>query len=584
MKFHIFAEALAIIQKVSSRNQITVLVAELYSHATPHEARIITYLLLGQLRPPYQGGTLFAIADKTMRSMIAEILEISEQEVTRKIAQYGDFGGILEHEGTWRAQETPTLLEVYRELEQLEKISGAESYTARAMAFKKLIHTMRPQDAALVVRIILGKLRVGFSEMTIVDALSWMVADNKSLRKTIEEAYNVTADLGMIAEEIKSQGVQALEKHEPHVGIPILPAAAERAPTAQVIMDKMGPCIIEPKVDGFRLQVHVIHHGSRTQVLFFSRNLQPMKDMFPELEAALKTYPHDLIVEGEAVAYDKETDTAFPFQETVKRRRKYDIQEAAAEYPLRLNLFDIMLYNGTPCIQEPHHKRFELLQKAFQNFHKNIHEYITILEHKRAITAEQIEEYFNYEVSRGFEGIMAKRDDAPYQAGKRNFVWIKLKYQEVGGLEDTIDAVVLGYYPGHGKRAQFGIGSCLLGIYSKTQDAFVTLAKLGTGLSDDEWRELKKQCDKIAVREKPHNVICVKALEPHVWVDPQIVMEVAADAITRSPVHTAGKTEKETYGLALRFPRMVKFRFDKSVAEATTVTELRHMYEDQGKK
>lgn len=571
MKFDIFSEALEAIRSVSSRNQITELLAQLYHQATPHEARIMTYLLLGQLRPPYQGPTIFTIAERSMKAIVADILGHNEKEIAHHLGLHGDLGLLLE-QGSWKAHESLTLLHVYKELEELEKISGSKSQELRAEKCKQILKQVSPREAGLIVRIILGKLRLGFSEMTIVDALSWMIAGDKSHRPVIEEAYNVTADLGLIAEEVKKYGIEQLKDHKPHVGIPILPAAAERASSAEFIIKKMGACIVEPKIDGFRLQVHVIHHHGTVKVLFFSRNLQPMQDMFPELEQAMKTYPHNLIVEGEAVAYDPETDSYFSFQETVKRKRKHDIAEAALSHPLKLSLFDIMVHDNTPCIDLPYHDRFKLLKKSVHALSQQAQELVTVVDHVKVTTADEIEELFNYQVSRGFEGIMAKRDNAPYQAGKRNFTWIKLKYQEIGALEDTIDAVVLGYYPGHGKRAKFGIGSCLLGVYDDHNDRFVTLAKLGTGLSDEEWKDLKKQCDAFAVDTKPKNVVCSKALEPHTWVEPHLVLEVAADNITRSPVHTAE--------FALRFPRMVKFRFDKSATNATTLTELQHFYRD----
>jgi DNA ligase-1 len=575
MEFATFSDALEIIRGISSRNQITVLLAQLYHATTPHEARIVTYLLLGQLRPPYQGPTLFNIADRSMKAIVTDILGHDTNTITHHLAQYGDLALVLA-EGTWKKPDAPTLLQMYTELEELEKISGTNAHIARAKKFKQMVKLVSPREAGLLVRIVLGKLRLGFSEMTIVDALSWMITGDKSYRSVIEEAYNVTADLGLIAEEVKKYGIEKLKGHKPHVGIPILPAAAERAPSAEFIIKKIGPCIIEPKIDGFRLQIHVIHHGSQVKVLFFSRNLQPMQDMFPELEEAMKTYPHNLIVEGEAVAYDPETDTYFSFQETVKRKRKHAVSETALSHPLRLTLFDIMVYNNSPCINHTHHDRFKLLKQAILKLSSSAQSMVTVVAHQAVTTAHQIDEYFNYEVSRGFEGIMAKRDNAPYQAGKRNFTWIKLKYQEIGALDDTIDAVVLGYYRGHGKRAKFGIGSCLVGVYDKTHDRFVTLAKLGTGLSDDEWKELKKECDAFAVNQKPNNVICHKTIEPHIWIEPHIVLEVAADNITRSPIHTAG--------LALRFPRMVKFRFDKSATDATTTHELQSLYQNQGKK
>ena len=575
MKFSMFSDGLEIIRTTASRNIITEQLAQLYSQATPHEARIMTYLLLGQLRPAYQGATLFNIADRSMRSIIAAIMEVDEKEIAHRMVEHGDLGTLLE-QGSWHSEESLTLVQVYHELEKLEKISGTKSHELRVAMLKDIIAQVSPRDAGLIVRMVLGKLRLGFSEMTIVDALSWMVSGDKSHRHTIEEAYNVTADLGLIAEEVKRDGIDKLQHHKPHVGIPVLPAAAERASSADFIIKKIGACTIEPKIDGFRLQIHVIRHNDSTQVLFFSRNLQPMQDMFPELEAAMQTYPHNLIVEGEAIAYDKETDSCFSFQETVKRRRKHDIAEAAASHPLRLTLFDIMLYNNTPCLEQPHSERFQLLEKVVSAFSRDAQELVTVIEHVAVTTSSEIEEYFNDQVSRGFEGIMAKRNNAPYQAGKRNFTWMKLKYQEIGALEDTIDAVVLGYYHGHGKRAKFGIGACLLGVYDKAHDGFLTLAKLGTGLSDEEWKTLKKECDALAVDSKPHNVTCNKIVEPHVWVEPRLVLEVAADNITKSPVHTAG--------LALRFPRMVKFRFDKSASDATSTTEMHHLYENQGKK
>ena len=172
---------------------------------------------------------------------------------------------------------------------------------------------------------------------------------------------------------------------------------------------------------------------------------------------------------------------------------------------------------------------------------------------------------------------MVKRPDAHYQPGKRNFNWIKLKRHEVGQLTDTIDAVVLGYYAGRGKRASFGIGAFLVGFYNPATDTFETVAKIGTGLSDEEWVDLKKRCDHDAVDTQPHNVVCAPELAPDVWVAPTTVVIVRADEITQSPLHTAGRTKTEL-GFALRFPRFMGYSLDKLPTQATTVHELKELY------
>ena len=181
---------------------------------------------------------------------------------------------------------------------------------------------------------------------------------------------------------------------------------------------------------------------------------------------------------------------------------------------------------------------------------------VQVIEEKQIKSAKELEDYFLAAIAEGLEGIVVKRSDAIYQPGKRNFNWIKLKRQEEGHIEDTIDCVVLGYYAGSGKRAAFGIGAFLVGLFNKKEDRFETVAKVGTGLTDAEWVELKKRCDKIQVSKKPHNVICAKDLYPDVWVTPDIVCQIRADEITKSPMHAAGK-EDDALGLALRFPRLM---------------------------
>ena len=307
-----------------------------------------------------------------------------------------------------------------------------------------------------------------------------------------------------------------------------------------------------------------------------------MSYMFPDLAQELvKLKVKDIICEGEAIVYDLHTGAFLPFQETVKRKRKHGIEKAVEEFPLKVFLFDVLHINGKTVLDETHEQRRNRLATLLKGSKKD--DLVQIIEEVAIKDADALKDYFVSSIASGLEGLVVKRPDAIYQPGKRNFNWIKLKRQEEGQLEDTIDCVILGYYSGSGKRAAFGIGAFLVGVYNKKEDAFETVAKVGTGLKDAEWKELKKKSDAIAVKNKPRDVVCAKELVPEVWVSPEIVCLVRADEITLSPVHAAGKT-KEKLGYALRFPRFMGYRPDKGPLEATTVKEIKRLYEDQFKK
>ncbi len=580
MKFKEFAHQLSQIEQISSRNEITMLLADLFKKTSAREAEIIANIMLGELYPPYH-ESFFNIAQKTMVPMVASLLDVSATHVTQEIKKTGDIGYVVE-KGSWpqRGDEL-SIADVYQALIAIEEVSGTKSQEKKAELVEKLLRSVDPLSAKYIVRIVLGKLRLGFSDMTVIDALSWMEKGDKSLKSVIENAYNICVDLGLIAHTLKKDGIEAVKKMSITLGIPIRPAAAERLPTAKDIFEKIGPSIAQPKLDGFRLQIHFDKSGNRPKIFFFSRNLKNMSTMFPDLVKALeKLNVSTLICEGEAIGYDASTYTFSPFQETVKRKRKHDIEKASQEFPLKLFLFDLLYLNGTSMLNVPGEERYQLLKKLVPADGESP---LVFIEERPITSAEQLEKYFKEVINEGLEGLVVKRPDAIYQPGKRNFNWIKLKRTAQGALEDTIDAVILGYYAGSGRRAVFGIGAFLIGVYNKKEDRFETVSKVGTGLSDEQWIELKKKCDEFKVPEQPHNVVCAKELYPDVWVTPDIVCEIFADEITRSPLHAAGKTAHKD-GLALRFPRFITYREDKAPEDTTSVAELEEMYEHQGKR
>ncbi|MEK7517005.1 MAG: ATP-dependent DNA ligase, partial [Patescibacteria group bacterium] len=288
------------------------------------------------------------------------------------------------------------------------------------------------------------------------------------------------------------------------------------------------------------------------------------------------------ILDTEALAYQRESEEFLPFQETTKRRRKHNITEMAKSLPLRAFVFDILYTDGKSLIDTPLIKRMEILKKTVKPNEILIPSPGKILENPK-----DLQLMLDDAISKGLEGVVVKKIDSLYEAGGRNFNWVKLKRHSAGELQDTIDCVVLGYIVGKGKRTAFGAGALLVGLYDDKKDEFVTVSKIGTGLTDEEWQSIKQRTKNLELKNKPARVNSL--ITPSVWVTPKIVIEVLADEITRSPIHTAGSAvaesgEKEP-GYALRFPRLVSFRGgDKRAEDATTVKELISMYNQQGKK
>lgn len=577
MNFSTVATYFDAINNTSSRTEMTQLLAKLFKEADADEIEIICNISLGLLRPPYR-GTQFNVADKSMQIIVAQLLSISLTEVQERLKALGDLGTVVAQGYTAHDAKELSVQEVYHALTEIENISGTGSTDLKVARIIALLQQLSPESAQYVIRVILGTLRLGFSDMTIVDALSWMLVDSKLLRGRIEHAYNLCADIGLIARELKQGGINALDTLHIKIGIPIRPAAAERLPNAQAIIDKIGNCVAQPKLDGFRLQIHLDFTKEQPEVYFFSRNLLDMSAMFPDLVAALKELPvKQLIFEGEAIVFDPNTGHFLPFQETVKRKRKHGIEEAISEFPLQFYAFDILYMDGKEYLSVGHEERRQAMLSLFASMKNDT---VQVIAERHVRTAFELEAYFFENINAGLEGLVVKKPNSIYEPGKRNFNWIKLKRHEEGHLEDTIDCVILGYYSGAGKRSQFGIGAFLVGVFNPKDDCFQTVAKIGTGLKDAEWIDLKKQCDAHKVSEKPRNVLCAPALYPDVWVAPEIVCSILADEITRSPLHTAGKTS-EQLGYALRFPRILGYREDKSAREATTMHEIKRLFDDQ---
>ena len=576
MKFSQVAQLFEKIEILSSRVEKTKLLADILHDMTAQQAQMVTYLSLGDLYASYQ-NLQFNIADKGLIEIIASLLGKSAAQVEQQYKISGDLGTVVQLD--WQGQDHGlTIEQVYNHLIAVASIHGNGSTDVKLKSLVSLLEQLDGLSVKYVIRIITKSLRLGFSDMTLIDAFSWMTVGSKALQDPIEYAYNVCADLGLVVFILKNDGIDGIKKMTPHVGIPIRPAAAERLATPQEVIDKLGTCVAQPKLDGFRLQIHLDKSCEQPIIKFYSRNLIDMSAMFPDLVQEIMQLPvQTLICEGEAIGYQESTDTFLQFQETVRRKRKHNIGQVADEIPLRVYLFDLLYLNGQSMLESTHEQRRDTLSQIVQAAHQSD---IFIIDEKIVSTGKALDDYFLQTIGAGLEGLVVKKLDAVYQPGKRNFNWIKLKRRTGQKLGDTIDTVVLGYYVGQGRRAGLGIGAFLVGVYNQELDCFESIAKVGTGMTDIEFVDLKMRCDRVAMDHKPGNVSVAKSLWPDIWTNPQIVCEIRADDITQSPLHTAGKTD-DSLGYALRFPRFVKYRTDKSSIDATSSTELAHLYEIQ---
>ena len=566
MKFSELAGYLHRMEATSSRNELVKLLAEIYQKSSADEIQPISYLIQGRLVPFFEPVEI-GLGERLVIASIAQAFVRPPEEVAKLFGRAGDLGLVAQQISGHQAGSSLTVNEVHARLTEIAGASGEGSIVKKRSLFASLLKEVDPTSAKHLVRMALGKLRLGIGDPTVLDALSFAKKGDRSLRPVLEGAYNRTSDLGLIARTFWSGGEAAVNALKVTVGRPIRSQLAERLPNPEAVIKRLGTVDVQPKYDGIRVQIH----KKGKDVRIFSRNLEDYTVMFGELAAAARALKdRSLILDGEAIAYSRESEEYVPFQLTASRRRKHGIEEAAAELPLSAFVFDILFRDGRDLTELPYEKRLAIVDEVIKGSSVLLPAPIIKTDSVEVLTKTLLDY-----IGQGLEGVVVKRPDSPYQAGARNFNWVKLKRHTSGQLNDTVDLVLLGYYFGKGKRAEFGVGALLAGVYDKTNDRFVTITKLGTGLSDAEWREIHKRADKLQVDHKPARVD--SELVPDAWLKPEVVVEVLADEITPSPRHTAG--------YALRFPRIVSFRgADKRPEDATTAKEIVEMFKQQGKK
>ena len=546
------------------------------------ELRKLVYLTQGKLRPDYEGVEL-GLAEKMALRAISTASGLSSKVVRNAYVKVGDIGTTAEQLLRKKSQETLysetlTLERVYSTLLRIAGRSGAGSVEVKLKELVSLLNDASPQEARFIMRTVTGQLRLGAADYTVLDATAAAFLGGKQERAKVERAYNVHPDLGFVVEVVALKGLRGLEAVKVEVGVPIRPMLAERLESAKAIVKKMGEkeVVSEYKLDGERLQIHKL--GAK--VTLFSRRLEEITSNYPDAVDLVREHvlAKNAILEGEVVAINQETGEYLPFQELMHRRRKHGVDQAVVEYPVALNFFDLLLVGEADYTGKPYSVRREKLEKVAETTERT-----RLVPTLTSSDPEVIEGFMEEAIQNGCEGLVVKDPESTYRAGAREFAWIKLKREYRSELSDTIDLPIIGAFQGKGRRAG-RYGTYLLGAYDDKRGLFTSIAKVGTGFSDEDLESIPKLLKPLETHVKPQNV--ESKIVPDVWFRPHLVIETIASELTLSPIHTAAMgLIRPGSGISLRFPKFTgRVRDDKRAEDATTVREIAEMYNSQLKK
>jgi DNA ligase-1 len=586
LDYTIIADAYEKIEATTKRLEMTdLLVNLLKDQKTKAVIDKVVYLTQGKLYPDFEGVEM-GVAEKLAIRALALATGRKESEIEEDLKKTGDIGETAQNflakkrqSTLLGAQKILTVQRVYEVLDKMAKTSGSGAIDSKMNLLRGLLADASPKEAKYIMRTVTGNLRLGIADMTVLDALAIAYGGGKEARELIERAYNISSDLGRVANVVAEEGLEGVKKFQVVVFEPIRPMLAERLSSPEEILEKLGgKCIAEYKYDGERVQMH----KKGDEVTLFSRRLENISDQYPDAVELVKQHvkAKEAILEGECVAMDLETGEMRPFQELMHRRRKYGIERAMEQYPVSLFMFDALLVDDRDLTLEAYPVRRRALEKTISKSSK-----VTVATHITTSSAKELEAFFEEAIENGCEGLMCKAigKESVYQAGARGWLWIKYKRDYKSEMTNTVDLVVVGAFHGRGKRAGT-YGALLLATYNPKMDTFETVTKCGTGFTDKDLVNLYETLQKHVIPRKNSRVQSM--LEADVWFEPVMVLEILGAEITLSPIHTcAVDSIRKGSGLAIRFPRFTgNYRLDKAAEDATISAEVVEMYRSQLKK
>ena len=580
MKFSIISDAFQKMEATKKRLELTEILVGLIREIPVDLISKAVYLIQGKLRPNFEGVEL-GIAEKLVMKAMSKSSGIPLKKIEDDYNKGGDLGQTAENILQQKIQttfgsETITLEKVYETLFRIANLDGKGSQEMKMRYVSSLLNDATPQEAKFILKILLGTLRLGIAENTVMDALAIAFTGKKENREIIENAYNVSSDLGKVAEVVSTGGAEQIKKFQIELFNPIRPMLADRIRSEVDTVKKFqGNFAAEYKLDGERAQIH----KQKDTIVIFSRSLENITSYYPDIVEKISKLiiSDDVILEAEVVAMNNNSGDFLPFQELMHRRRKYEIDEAVIKYPITVNFFDILFSDGKNCMEMEYSERRKLLEKIIKE-----DDFARLIPMSIINSEEQILEVLENSINSGCEGLMLKQLNSTYRAGIRGSNWLKLKREYQNDLGDSLDLVVVGAFFGKGRRTG-KYGTLLVSTYNDEEDTFPSVCKVGTGFTDESLDQLYQILSpKVTLKKNPK---IISEMEADVWFEPELVIEIVASEITQSPIHkTALGKIKENTGLALRFPKFTgKIRTEKNSEDASTGEEVIALYKVQKK-
>ncbi len=569
----------------SKRLEKTSYIAETLKKASVDELRMLFLLLRGKVFSDYENKKL-----GFSTSLILKALAVSTGRDSKKIEsewkKTGDLGKVAsnliqsKHQSTL-FQTHLTVKKVFNNIRKLAEIEGSGSVDTKVQLVSELLTSANQAEAKYIVRTVLEEMRVGIGEGSVRDAILWayfgdelevkydkekndITLDDKKREKyneylaILQNAYDSINDFAQVAKVAKEKGIEGLKTIGISPGLPIKVMLAQKVKGINEGFERVGkPADLEYKYDGFRMQIH----KTKDTITIYTRNLENVTKQFPEVIKTLKEHVkgEDYILDGEAVGFNPKTNQYVPFQNISQRiKRKYDIDKISEELRVELNLFDVVYYNGESLIS----KTFAQRKKFLKTLIKEVPKSIIIAKSIETDSAEVAEKFYQEALKMGQEGIMMKKLDSIYKPGSRVEGWVKVK-----PVMESLDLVIVGAEWGEGKRSGW-FTSFILACLDEDSGELVEIGRVGTGIKELEeegltFEQLTKLLKPLVISEKG-KIATIK---------PQVVIEINYEEIQKSPSYSSG--------YALRFPRVVRLREDRSPEEASTLNQVREFYEGQ---
>ncbi|NJD75983.1 MAG: ATP-dependent DNA ligase [Candidatus Methanoperedens sp.] len=544
--FEELAKVCTKIENTSSSLEITSVVAGFFKEVDDEELDIVTRFIMGRVFPVWSEKEL-GIGPNLLYSAIARASCLPIKRIKEFVRDTGDVGLAAEKalsgkvQSNFFTEEELTISEVYLRFRRIAQLTGKGSQDTKVKVLQSLFGSAKPVEIVYLARLSIEELRIGVGEGIVRDAIAEAFNVSSGL---VERGIMITNDFGLVASTGKKEGEKGLNELGIILGRPLKMMLSQVTPGIKEAIGEMRSVAVEWKFDGARVQIH----KNGKEVTIYSRRLENVTSSLPDIVKSVKAnvFAENAILDGEAIALGKDKKP-MAFQEILRRfRRKYEVSATAIEIPLFLNLFDILYLNNESLIDHPLSWRRKKLEEVCD----------------KGIIAVQVvtddisivENIYKEALMAGHEGVMLKNPGSSYIPGKRGKNWLKLK-----PIMETLDLIVIGGEWGEGRRANL-IGSYLLACRDPDTDTFLPIGRVATGITDEQLTELTKTFKELVISEEGI----------HVELEPRIVFEVAFEEIQKSPNYESG--------YALRFPRLVHVRTDKSPGDADTIERVESLY------